>query len=86
MPGYRPFAAIAAGYDYTLALDINGRVWAWGLNYFNQLGIDDLNNRSLPTLIDYDLNWEAFESITAIQAGGDDTGSGIAGHSFRPQN
>lgn len=34
-------AKIAAGSYHSLALDTEGRVWAWGLNNFCQLGIED---------------------------------------------
>ena len=30
--------AIAAGYGHSLAVDKFGRVWAWGHNYYGQLG------------------------------------------------
>jgi alpha-tubulin suppressor-like RCC1 family protein len=32
------FTAIAAGYDDSLALDTNGNAWAWGYNFYGQLG------------------------------------------------
>ncbi|MBF0370934.1 MAG: DUF1566 domain-containing protein [Magnetococcales bacterium] len=33
-----PVTKISAGYKYTLALTDNGSVWAWGYNYYGQLG------------------------------------------------
>jgi alpha-tubulin suppressor-like RCC1 family protein len=37
--------AIAAGKDHALALDKNGIVWAWGNNYFGQLGNGEIKNK-----------------------------------------
>lgn len=38
MPAGVTFAQIAGGQDHSLALDENGHAWAWGRNYFGQLG------------------------------------------------
>lgn len=32
--------AIAAGLDHVLALTSDGKIWAWGYNFYNQLGVD----------------------------------------------
>jgi alpha-tubulin suppressor-like RCC1 family protein len=32
--------AIAAGLDHVLALTSDGTIWAWGYNFYNQLGVD----------------------------------------------
>jgi alpha-tubulin suppressor-like RCC1 family protein len=69
-------SAIAAGYNHTLALTNNGRVWAWGSNYYGQLGLNDWNDRLNPILIASDFNYAPFESIESITAGGGETGSG----------
>jgi hypothetical protein len=41
--------AVAAGNDFTLALDSSGVVWAWGGNGSGQLGLGDSNPRDVPT-------------------------------------
>ena len=42
---------IAAGADHALALTSEGLVYAWGDNFFGQLGLGDFQGRSQPTLI-----------------------------------
>ena len=42
---------IAAGFEHTLCVDAGGRVFAWGLNMFGQLGVGDKENRVVPTLV-----------------------------------
>ena len=32
------FAAVAAGFDHSLAADTTGHAWAWGDNHYGQLG------------------------------------------------
>jgi alpha-tubulin suppressor-like RCC1 family protein len=43
--------AIAAGQTFSLALDVEGRVWSWGSNNQGQLGDATLVDRRLPTLV-----------------------------------
>jgi alpha-tubulin suppressor-like RCC1 family protein len=31
--------AIAAGYEHSVALESDGSVWAWGDNYYGELGL-----------------------------------------------
>jgi alpha-tubulin suppressor-like RCC1 family protein len=61
--------AIAAGYAHSLALDDQGRMWAWGWNGHGQLGLgpEDTHDYWTPTEIT-----GAFRDaqITAIAAGG----------------
>lgn len=49
--GVASVAAIAAGDGFSLALDIGGRAWAWGLNGSGQLGQGDRVARAVPTAI-----------------------------------
>ena len=50
MPPGVLFTAIAAGGSYSLALDRNGHAWAWGYNYYGQIGDGTyLNVRVVPT-------------------------------------
>jgi len=44
-------AAVAAGYDHVLALNIDGTVWAWGNNSVGELGIGTAINSSVPVQV-----------------------------------
>jgi alpha-tubulin suppressor-like RCC1 family protein len=44
-------SAVAAGLHFSLALSQAGNVYAWGWNGFGQLGLNDYNDRALPTKI-----------------------------------
>src|SRR4029079_10784385 len=43
--------AISCGYNHTIIIDIENNVWAFGANYSGQLGLNDRNNRFIPTII-----------------------------------
>ena len=45
------FPSIAAGEYHSIALKENGTVWAWGSNYFGQLGDGTNDNRSFPVQV-----------------------------------
>jgi alpha-tubulin suppressor-like RCC1 family protein len=51
IPQTRNFTQVATGHQFSLALDIDGRVWSFGLNAFGQLGLGDLKTRYSPTII-----------------------------------
>ena len=55
-------AAVAAGTHFSLALASSGKVYAWGWNGFGQLGLGDLQSRSIPTLVP---NLSGIRSIAA---------------------
>jgi len=63
--------AIAAGYEYSLALKSDGTVWAWGLNKYGQLGDGTTTNRGSPVQV------TGLSGVVAIAAGG-----GYSGHSL----
>jgi len=44
-------AAVAAGYDHVVALNIDGTVWAWGNNSVGELGIGTAINSSVPVRV-----------------------------------
>lgn len=49
--GLPTITSIAAGHDFSLALDEEGRVWAWGVNKNSQApGIDKTDYNSIPKL------------------------------------
>ncbi|MCL2140281.1 MAG: RCC1 repeat- and reductase domain-containing protein [Dehalococcoidia bacterium] len=43
--------AISAGYQYSLALKSDGTVYAWGRNYYGQLGDDTTTNSTTPVQV-----------------------------------
>jgi alpha-tubulin suppressor-like RCC1 family protein len=55
--------AVSAGYAYSLALGSYGEIYAWGSNFYNELGIEYPMMSSEPNLIDW------FGDIVAIDAG-----------------
>ena len=42
---------VAAGGFHTMAVGVNGALWAWGWGSSGQLGLGDTNNRLVPTLV-----------------------------------
>ncbi|KAI4812952.1 hypothetical protein KUCAC02_024314 [Chaenocephalus aceratus] len=46
-----PFTQISAGGAHSFALTLSGAVFGWGRNKFGQLGLNDCNDRSYPTLL-----------------------------------
>jgi alpha-tubulin suppressor-like RCC1 family protein len=58
--GAANWSAVAAGGYHTVALKSNGTLWAWGWNYYGQLG-DGTSNRTTitPIQIGSDTNWSA---------------------------
>jgi alpha-tubulin suppressor-like RCC1 family protein len=46
-----PVVAVAAGAEFSLALGADGRVFAWGDNVAGQLGLGNLDARTVPTAI-----------------------------------
>ena len=55
--------AVSAGKDFSLALDKNGQVYAWGLNNNGQLGIGNKTNCMLPVQV------QSLDNIIKIEAG-----------------
>ena len=61
--------AIAAGYNYSLALKSDGTVWAWGVNNYGQLGGGTTAQSTLPVQVK-DLSGTGYlTGIIAIDAG-----------------
>ncbi len=61
--------AVSAGEGHSLALDLNGTVWAWGDNKYGQLG-NDTNDPCTTAVAVVGLNGEGYlENIIAISAG-----------------
>lgn len=59
---------------HSLAIKTNGTLWAWGNNFYGQLGNGSLSNRNQPVQIGSDTNWLAISAgsahSTAIKANG----------------
>jgi hypothetical protein len=49
--------SVSAGYRHTLAVRIDGTLWAWGYNRYGQLGDGTNNNSSVPIQIGEDTTW-----------------------------
>ena len=58
-------ARIAAGGYHTLCVNAGGRVFAWGENYFGQLGVGDKEDRVVPTLVTGLLKTKSVVQVTA---------------------
>ena len=52
VPGIMDFSVICSGALHSLAIKIDGTLWAWGWNYSGQLGDGTLENRTTPIKID----------------------------------
>lgn len=50
--GLASMSSLAAGDGFSVALDINGRLWSWGSNGSGQLGLGDSMPRAMPAAID----------------------------------
>lgn len=59
--------ALAAGDSYSMVLTTAGKIYAWGNNGYGQLGLNDTNNRNIPTEV-ATTNMDG--TVAAISAGG----------------
>jgi alpha-tubulin suppressor-like RCC1 family protein len=64
---YRLTGAIAAGAQHTVALKVDGTVWAWGKNDVGQLGDTTTTTRTTPVAV------SGLTDVIAITAGGNHT-------------
>ncbi len=55
--------AVAGGADFTLALKSDGTVWAWGYNYYGQLGDNTTTERTYPVQV------QGLTGVISIAAG-----------------
>jgi uncharacterized repeat protein (TIGR02543 family) len=60
--------SVDAGYSHSLAVTLNGRVYAWGNNFNGQLGDGTSTDRNSPTLITFS-GLQAGETIGSVDAG-----------------
>jgi len=60
---------IDAGWQHSLALDVNGFVWAWGDNFYGQLGDNSRVDKDVPVQVHGPNDVNFLEDIIAISAG-----------------
>jgi alpha-tubulin suppressor-like RCC1 family protein len=51
------WSMLAAGRYHTIGLKTTGTFWAWGYNYYGQLGLGDSTDRNTPTQVGSDSDW-----------------------------
>jgi len=64
-PNNEKLRSVSAGAAHALALTESGKVYAWGLNQYGQLGIGNTTNKNVPTLVTGALNGKKVISIAA---------------------
>ncbi len=62
-------AQISSGYRHTVVLKNDGTVWAWGDNYYGQLGNNATTDTSLPVRVKDSLGTEYLKDIVQVSAG-----------------
>lgn len=67
--GVENVATIAAGDRLSLALDVNGVLWSWGLNTRGQLGLGNTSTRAVPTRIERRTDGAPMPPVVRIAAG-----------------
>jgi len=65
--------SVSAGWLHTTAVDIYGRVWAWGNNSWGSVGDGTTNQRSRPVLINETLNGDELPQMVFAYAGSSNT-------------
>ena len=65
--------AIAGGGYHTIALKENGDVWAWGYNYYGQIGDNSTTNRLYPVRVKGENGVGFLTGVKAIAGGGGHT-------------
>ena len=62
------WVAVSCGYYHTLALKVDGSLWAWGDNALAKLGLGDLVDRSSPTRVGTWNGWEKLPTGSMSQS------------------
>lgn len=65
--GGSPVTSIATGMDFSLAVDVTGRLWSWGDNWYGQIGDGTTTTRYTP--VEVDLSALAGARVTSVAAG-----------------
>ncbi|BDR53384.1 hypothetical protein KIM372_12910 [Bombiscardovia nodaiensis] len=62
------FTQVSAGGNHSLAIDSRGHAWAWGWNYYGQVGVEDSANQPIP--VDLSAAGRLPTNIVQVSAGG----------------
>jgi len=57
-PVVSDWKTVSAGGDHTLAIGTDGSLWAWGDNYYGQLGLDGTFRENTPTRVGNATDWK----------------------------
>ena len=60
------WASVTAGIQYTIAVKVDGSLWAWGQNSVGQLGLGDTDNRNSPEQVGTATGWKSSVAATWI--------------------
>ena len=72
----KTFCSISAGYNFSLAIDKNGKEWSWGINNYGQLGDNTIVAKCTPVAINTVFEIDSFSTV--IYSGNTiDDGGGI---------
>lgn len=63
------WADVAVGHYFTVAIALDGSLWAWGNNTDGQLGTGNNDYRDIPTLVDKERVWVAVAAHTVTAVG-----------------
>lgn len=67
VPGLPPIAFVAGGRDSTFAIDVDGRLWAWGNNAYGQLGTGSTAPTTSPVAV------TGLSGVRHVESGADHT-------------
>lgn len=67
--GNAKITSVSAGYYHSLALDENGKIWAWGGNFHGELGDNSIDNHSKPVAVDISNITATNAKVVAIATG-----------------
>ena len=56
---FKTTTSLAAGLYHSLLIRSDGTLWAWGWNYYGQLGLGDTTDRDVPTQVGSATSWVA---------------------------
>jgi alpha-tubulin suppressor-like RCC1 family protein len=63
------WSRVAVGSNHTIGLKANGTVSTWGWNFWGQLGLNDQDDRLIPTMITSDYWENSFDAVQEVTCG-----------------
>ncbi|PWA04563.1 T9SS type A sorting domain-containing protein [Flavobacterium psychrotolerans] len=60
--GFNQWKSVSASRSYTIALQNDGTLWAWGNNAYNQLGYRTTTDRNTPIQVGTDTDWSSISA------------------------